>query len=64
MTAVEEEVHKSIINNLIMKQTCPTQPQYDNPLPFAYVPNLEESEMEYITSKIHSGKAGAFDGIQ
>ena len=29
----------------------------------ACLPNLDEAEMEYITSKIYSGKAGAFDGI-
>ena len=62
VTTVEEEVHESIINNLKLIQTSQTQPKYDDPLPFPYMPILDETEMEYITSKIYSGKAGAFDG--
>ena len=63
VTTLEEEVHENIIRNLKLIQTCPMQPQYEDSLPFPCLPNLDEAEMEYITSKIYSGKAGAFDGI-
>jgi len=62
ITLEQNEVNQLVLENLSKVQTSSKEPTYQVPIPFPQLEPLSISEMDYILSKLFSGKAISFDG--